>query len=239
MHRLAPHVKLVALLLFISAVVATPREAFWAFGGYAVLLVVAAATARIPAGFIATRLLVEIPFVVFAILLPFIGGGARISLLGVSLSIEGLWGAWTILAKGTLGLAASIVMSATTQVADILIGLDRLRVPRLITAIAGFMVRYLDVVAGEMRRMRIAMLSRGYDPRWLWQARALATSAGALFIRSFERGERAHQAMIARGYRGHMPEEERSTTPAGDWLLALAVPFVAWVLGAVALAVGR
>lgn len=186
--------------------------------------------ARLPAGFIGRRLLIETPFVVFALLLPFIGAGERTVVGGVSLSVEGLWGAWNILAKGTLGLTASIVVAATTPVADILTGLDRLRVPRAITAIAGFMVRYLEVIAGEMRRMRIAMLSRGYSPRWLWQGRALATSVGVLFTRSYERGERVHQAMMARGYQGQMPVIAAHSASKSDWLIALSVPLVAWLI---------
>ena len=35
----------------------------------------------------------------------------------------------------------------------------------------------------------------------------LARSAGALFIRSFERGERVHLAMLSRGYTGRMPKQ--------------------------------
>jgi cobalt/nickel transport system permease protein len=229
-HRLEAHVKVATMLLFVFAVVATPREAFWAFAVHAALLAGAVRVARLPGGFLFRRLLVLIPFVLFAFFLPFFGGGDRTELLGVSVSIEGLWGAWTILAKATLGVTASIVMAATTEVPDILLGLDRLRVPRLITAIAGFMIRYLDVVLGEMHRMRIAMLSRGYDPRWLWQGRALATSAGSLFIRSYERGERVHQAMVARGYQGQMPVFTSEPAPLRSWFRALAVPFAAWVV---------
>lgn len=228
-HALEAHVKVAAMLLFVLAVVATPREAFWAFGTQAVLLIGAVTVARIPVGFLLRRLLVLIPFVLFAFLLPFFGGGARIEVIGLSLSSEGLWGAWTILAKATLGVTASIVMAATTEVPDILLGLDRLRVPRLITAIAGFMVRYLDVVLGEMHRMRIAMLSRGYDPRWIWQGRALATSSGALFIRSYERGERVFQAMVARGYEGQMPVLGSEPTRPGSWVRGLAIPAMAWM----------
>jgi cobalt/nickel transport system permease protein len=225
------------MFAFVLAVVATPREAFWAFGIQAVLLVGAALVAHIPAGFLLRRLLVLIPFVLFALFLPFLGGGARTEVLGVSVSVEGLWGAWTILAKATLGVTASIVMAATTEVPDILLGLDRLRVPRLITAIAGFMIRYLDVVLGEMHRMRIAMTSRGYDPRWIWQGRALATSAGALFIRSYERGERVYQAMVARGYEGHMPVVSSEPTRLASWFRALVFPAIAWVAATVALIV--
>ena len=72
-------------------------------------------------------------------------------------------------------------------------------------AITSFMVRYGDVITDDLRRMRIARESRGYDPRWFWQARAVATSAGALFIRSYERGERVYVAMLSRGYDGAMP----------------------------------
>jgi cobalt/nickel transport system permease protein len=112
---------------------------------------------------------------------------------------------WAILAKGTLGVAASIVLAATTPVSELLRGLERLRVPTLFVSISGFMVRYSDVLLDDLRRMRIARLSRGHDPRWLWQSRAIGATVGTLFVRSFERGERVHIAMLSRGYDGHMP----------------------------------
>ena len=93
--------------------------------------------------------------------------------------------------------------------AEFLHGLDRLHVPRAFTAIASFMVRYMDVVADDVRRMRVARLSRGYERRWIWQARAIGQTAGALFIRSYERGERVYLAMLSRGYSGTMPDAGR------------------------------
>jgi cobalt/nickel transport system permease protein len=155
--------------------------------------------------------------------------------LGLTLSIEGLWGAWTILAKATLGVGASIVVSATSTVPDLIRGMGRLRVPRVITAIAGFMVRYLDIVAGEFSRRRVAMASRGYEPRWLWQTGPLAQSAGSLFIRSFERGERVHQAMVARGFNGRIPAYGDEKVTARQWLTGLTVPGAAVVLALLAM----
>jgi cobalt/nickel transport system permease protein len=236
LHDLASHVKVVALVAFVAAVVATPREAFWAFGVDAGLLLTATTIARIPAGFMLRRFVIEIPFVIFAVLMPFLGAGERLSFMGVSLSIAGLWGAWTILAKGTLGLAASVLMAATTEVPDILEGLERLRLPRLVTAIAGFMVRYIDVIAGELRRMRTAMAARGYDPSWIGQAGPAASSAGALFVRSYERGERVHRAMLARGYTGVMPVFESVSAPGRDWIVGMAIPALSWLVAIVALA---
>ncbi len=72
-------------------------------------------------------------------------------------------------------------------------------------AIAGFALRYLQVVLDELRRMRLARTQRGDDPRWLWQARGTGRMVGALVVRTFERGERVHVAMLARGYDGSMP----------------------------------
>lgn len=232
-----PEVKLAVTLLFVIAVVATPREAFWAFGAHATLVAAAAAVGRLPPGFLLRRLLIEVPFLLFAVFLPFVGRGERLEVVGMSLSVEGLWASWNIVAKATLGAAASVILASTTRVPDLLKGFARLRFPRVLTAMMGFMVRYLDVVIGELGRMRIALQSRGYRPRWIGQARALAAVAGTLFVRSYERGERVYLAMQARGYAGVMPELETAAAPAGQWwfasavvALAVAVAAMGWVL---------
>ena len=73
----------------------------------------------------------------------------------------------------------------------------------------------------------MARESRGHDPRWIWQARAVASSAGALFIRSYERGERVHLAMLSRGFAGSMPVLTEQTASRREWLSTLSVPLVA------------
>ncbi|CAN5494673.1 cobalt ECF transporter T component CbiQ [soil metagenome] len=190
--------------------------------------------AQVSPWFVAKRLVVETPFVLFAVFLPLIGRGERLDVLGLSLSIDGLWAAWNILIKATLGLATTVLLGATTPIAEILHGLEHLRMPRLMTAIAGFMVRYADVITGEVTRMRIARESRGYDPRWFWQARAIASSAGTLFIRSFERGERVYLAMVSRGYSSSMPLDHDPAVPVSRWAAALALPVLASMVAALA-----
>jgi cobalt/nickel transport system permease protein len=229
-HRLAPQCKLAAQVAFVFAVVLTPREAFWAFGLYAAMLGALVAAARLPFSFVVKRLVFEVPFLLFAVLLPFIGQGERVDVFGVSVSREGLWGAWNIAAKATLGLGASIVVAATTTMPEFLRGFERLHMPRAFTSTLSFMIRYFDVIADDMRRMKVARQSRGYDPRWIWQARAVATSAGALFIRSYERGERVHLAMLSRGYSGSLPSVDEEPAGAGAWARALAVPIAAAVI---------
>ncbi|MDT0309093.1 cobalt ECF transporter T component CbiQ [Streptomyces sp. DSM 44917] len=228
-HRLPAHLKLPAVLAFALVVVATPREAVPAFAVYAALLAAAAALARLPAGFVLRRMLIEVPFVAFALLLPFVAEGPRVTWLGVELAESGLWGAWNVLAKGTLGVGASVILASTTELRHILLGLQRLRLPPLMVQIAAFMLRYADVIADELRRMRIARESRGFSARGPRHWGVLARTAGALFIRSYERGERVHLAMLSRGYDGTLPVIDRLTATRAQWAHAAALPTAALV----------
>ena len=204
-HRAAAHHKVLALLAFVVVVVATPKDWYPAYAAYLGILLALIAVSTVPPGYLAKRLVVEIPFVVFALLMPFIATGPRTEVLGVSVSEAGLMSAWALLAKGTLGVLASLTLAATTEPHHLLEGLERLRLPHQLVQIMGFMVRYLDVVTDEMRRMRVARESRGFTARNPRHWPVLARSAGALFIRSYERGERVHLAMVARGYTGDSP----------------------------------
>jgi len=226
-HRLPPEVKIVATVLFTIVVVVTPREEFLAFAGYAVLIAAVAAAARIPPGWLAKRATIELPFVLLAVALPFAGHGERITWLGMSLSVDGLYGAFNIFAKGTLGVLVSLLLAASTTMRDLILGLDRLRVPTIFTQIATFMLRYLDILTDDARRMRIARLSRGYDPRFLWQVKAFAVSIGALFLRAFERGERVYLAMLSRGYTGRLPRLEHEPATRRQWAASALLPVAA------------
>src|SRR4051794_12473749 len=231
-HRLAPPGKNVAAPLGGICVVATPRTEFWAFGAYLVLLAGVWAVAGVPVGHFARRAVIEVPFVVIALVMPFLGGSPRFDVLGLSLSEPGTLAGWNILAKGTIGVLASLTLAATTAPRELIVGLQRLRAPAVLTTIATLMLRYLEVIAAEARRMRTARISRGHDPRFLWQVGATARGIGALFVRSYERGERVHLAMVSRGWTGTMPDRGGAARPV-SWLAGLApVLATACVLGA-------
>lgn len=237
LHRLAPQVKVAAAFGFVLAVAVTPREAVFAFAVDAVVLAALALLARLPVGFVVARMAVVVPFVLFALAIPFVATGPTTEVLGMEVSRQGLWATFNILAKATLGVTVSILLAGTTEEADILKGLERLRVPVVLTMIAAFMLRYLALVAGEISRVRTAMTARGHDPRWLWQARPMASASGALFIRSFERGERVHAAMLSRGFTGTMPELRPRTATTREWLAAAIVVVVAASMAAAGMVV--
>jgi cobalt/nickel transport system permease protein len=219
LHRAGAECKLLATILFVLAVALVPRDApAWPYAIDAALLAATALAAQTPVSLLAGRLAIEAPFVLFVLVLPFAAE-------------DGLQLALAILAKATLAVLATGVLAWTTPAPEILRGAERLHVPRTLIAIAGFALRYLQVLLDELRRMRLARVQRGDDPRWLWQARGTGRAAGALVVRTFERGERVHAAMLARGYDGRMPALDLAppATPLA-WLAALALAALPWIV---------
>jgi cobalt/nickel transport system permease protein len=239
-HGTPAEVKIVCLVVFVLAVVATPREMFWPFAIYAAIIVVTWQFARIPLRWVLPRMLIEAPFLVLAVLLPFAEGGQRIDVAGLQLSVAGLWAAWGIVVKGTLGVAAALTLAATTSATELPAALSRLAVPPVVTSVLVLMIRYIDLLAAEASRMRMARIARGDSPRALHQARAIATGIGALFLRSYERGERVYAAMLSRGFDGRAPDLAVIGAPpraaVSQWVVAMipavaavAVSAAAWV----------
>ena len=237
-HRLPPEVKIAAMVLFTVAVVATPARG------------VLGLRRRTPCwwpswrrwpgsarGWLLSRALIELPFVLFAVALPFLGAGERVEVARPApVRRRACYGAWNIVAKGTLGVLASLLLAATTTTRDLIVGLDRLRCPQILTQIATFMLRYLDVLIGEARRMRVARISRGDDPRFLWQLRGFAAGVG----RAVPARLRARRAGLpGDAVAGlHRPDAGglagAGAATAGQWAAAATVPVVAAAIAAAA-----
>ncbi|MBV8933815.1 MAG: cobalt ECF transporter T component CbiQ, partial [Kutzneria sp.] len=219
--------KVAATAVCVLFVACTPTGVLWPYLGYGALLVGTAVIAAVPARALLRRLVVEIPFVFFVVLLPFLASGPTVGVLGVRLSLAGIASAVAIVLKASFGLLATGLLAATTPLPEVIAGLERLRAPVIVTAIASFMVRYGELLNSELARLRTARVCRGADQRWLWQVADVAGCVGALFVRAFERGERVYLAMLSRGYTGSLPPTLTGAAASRfAWLTALAVPAV-------------
>ena len=229
-HQIPPHIKILAGLLFIIVAVSTDITNWPAFVAYFAIIITITQIAKLPIITVFKRSLIEVPFIFFALLMPFFGTGEVIEIGSISLYVNGLLAGAGIVVKGTLGILVAINLSATTTAREILNGLETLKMPTPMVQIASFMLRYVNVVNDEMLRMAVARASRGFEATGVRQWPVLATAAGALFIRSYERGERVHLAMIARGYQGELPRTEKINNSAKYWAIGLAVPFIALII---------
>lgn len=237
-HSLPAHVKILTVLIFIAIVVTTPITNWVAYIGYFLSLLILIFISQIPYLVVFKRALIEIPFIFFAVLMPFFGTGERFEFLFFNFYREGLLAGAGIVAKGTIGVISAIILSSSTSAREILRGLERLRLPSLMVQIASFMLRYVNVVNDEMERMKIARASRGFEATGIKHWRVLATAAGALFIRSYERGERVHLAMLSRGYNGALPQDDLVRLEKKVWLTAALLPVSAILIYTVTTVIG-
>lgn len=221
-HRLDARVKLLALSALLIAAATTPTGAFLPLMGYGAVLAVVARAARLRFHDLARRGGVAVPAAIAALVLPFVrdpaGPGDTLFRAGfIELTGTGLELGATVLAKIFLGVGCVLVLGATTPFPDVLAALERLRAPRALVMALGFLYRFLFVLVDEARRMARARDSRCYGGRWLWQAGVVGHMIGTLFLRSYERAERIHAAMLARGFGGGAPRPARAALAPADY----------------------
>jgi len=101
------------------------------------------------------------------------------------------------------------------------------------------MYRYSFVFIDETRRMQRAVASRNYRARWLWNTPLLGSLIGALFVRSYSRGERVYMAMVSRGYDGTARLGGTTSFGRSEVLFATVVLVVAAIVRIVASLGGR
>ena len=209
-HRLDPRTKFITTLVFILAVISTPPTGWQAFVLYLFLITTLILISKVPFFYVMKRSLVILPFVVLVtISVPFftegeVIGSYNIWLWQVSVTYSGIQIFWNIIARAWLSILSLILLTSTTKFTNLLKGLERLRMPRVMVMLLSFMYRYIFVLVDEVMRMKQARDSRNFGGRRLWQIRTIGSMIGTLFIRSYERGERVYAAMLARGFDGQI-----------------------------------
>ena len=191
LHRRDPRSKLAALLVFLIVVSTTSPAAQLAFGGYLILLILAAQRARLPIDGLARRAALVLPFsATFALLTWWSGDSLR---------------ALALAEKSFLSGMAAILFVASTPLTAWTAALESWRAPRMLILVIQFVYRYLFVIAEQAQRMRWAALCREGNrkgPRRWFDFSAAAGLVGALFARSWQRADGIYNAMLARGFRG-------------------------------------
>ena len=183
------------------------------------------------------RLSIDIPFILFALFLPFISKGDNeviFEIFSVSIYETGFNEMLSILIKITLCVSLAIVLTASTSNNEIIYGLQKLKLSPLLISILSFAIRYIDVFIDEFKRVRVAMKSRGYDEKGIKGLKPIAYASGALLIRGYERGERVYNSMLSRGFNGSIELKEReyksSKTLIFFSVISIGITIVDWIV---------
>jgi cobalt/nickel transport system permease protein len=195
LHRLDARFKLIAALTFVAFAVAAPIGSWNWLGveGFALALVIG--LSGIPPRDLARRYLTFLALIGFLALLIALNHPAR-ARFGLAVVVV------SILVKNSLAILAMLVLAGATSFHAILAALRRLGLPIVMVGTLGFMERYRYVLSEELTRMATARRARTFNRRGTLSLSLAGGLIGLLFLRAFERAERVHGAMVARGWQG-------------------------------------
>ncbi len=215
-HRLDPRVKVAVTLAFILSNALLPDGAWLAFGFAWLFLLFINALSNLGLGFTFKRSFVALPFALVAITVLFSIPGKALSSFhflfwDLTITDMGLLRFMSILVRSWLSVQMAIMLVAVARFPDIVHALEHLRVPTILTTIIAFLYRYLFVLVDEVFRLLRAREARSAAEAGsksggsvMWRAQVAGNMAGQLFLRSYERSDRVYNAMLARGYTGHL-----------------------------------
>ncbi len=191
LHVLEPRTKLLAFTALIVAVLCIPMGRGSLFFAYLFASAILMGISQIPLEYIMGRTLVILPFIVLA---------------SLAVPWKGYMGIVFLFVRAILCLMMLILLTNTTRFVELLRGLRKLGCPQILVMNLGFLYRYLFVLTEEAMRMKQARDCRrvGQAP-FKEELKILSSMLGTLLIRSFERAERMHYAMLSRGYAGDFP----------------------------------
>lgn len=167
------------------------------------------------------------------IFLPFASSGevwVQVPLLGWELTHEGLAAATVIAVRFYAILTLALVFLGAAPLLEHIKGLRALGVPDLIADLALLVVRHIEVVRTDFRRMQQAMRLRG-EAGTSWRSwRTLIWLTAGLLVRSHERSARVYHAMRLRGYGEESDQRPRLQASGRDLAVSLATVLIAMSL---------
>lgn len=124
------------------------------------------------------------------------------------------------------GFAAAMVATLLVQVTPfgtLLAAASRLGVPDLLVQTTALVYRYLLVLRERAAAMVASARARGYGSRTPNRFAVGGSLLGALLVRSLDRSERVHRAMVARGYTGRFQTAQPMRMGRADWFTGLVL----------------
>jgi cobalt/nickel transport system permease protein len=248
-HILDPRVKVVVAVAFILSNAILPDGSWLAFALVWLFILLLNDLSNLGLGFSLKRSVIALPFALVAVSAIFSPLGEPLAswdlgFISLVPTDVGLIRFASIMLRSWLSVQIAILLVATTQFPDLIHALEHLRLPRTLTTIIAFLFRYLFVLTNEVYRILRAREARsarvpdfpgGGNLRW--RIKTTGNMAGQLFTRSYDRSDRIYQAMISRGYAGHIRTLNPHQITKQDWLILgisagilLLIQLVGWVL---------
>jgi len=239
-HRVDPRAKVVTTLAFVLCVVSFGRYEVLPLLPFVVFPVVLASEGDIPFGYLGSRLLIAAPFaLVVGVFNPLLDRAVIGTLGGVDV-IAGWVSYLSIIVRFTLTTAAALLLISTTGMNNVCMAIERMGAPDVFATQLLFLYRYIFVLAEEVLTMSRARSLRSFGRRGMG-FRVYAHILGQLLLRTYARAQRIYNAMLCRGFDGHVRTTRRLRFAGRDYgfMLGWSTVFLVFRLYNVPLLVGR
>lgn len=223
-HRLDSRVKFIAVIVFTVAVISLPITTFSLLFCYAIWPFALLVIAGIPLKFVLKQILLVSPFIAVLAFSFLLYERDHVTVAFGPLSWQMTLG-WTkcfsVLAKFAVTMTALIALVSTTRFTDLLAGLERLGVPKLLILQTGFLYRYIFVLIDRAHHILRARAMRSMRKLGLkTEIKTASAMVGSLLITSIDSAERINIAMQARGFDGTFRTFNRLKIAAADFVFA-------------------
>lgn len=201
-HRIDARAKVLVTVAFIIVVMSFPRHALSALTPFLLYPIALISLGRIPLWFIVKKMLVAAPFALVVGIFNPIMDRQPVASVG-QLVITGGWISFaSIMFRFVLTVSAALALVACTGINRLGAAMERLGIPRVFVVQLLFLYRYLFVTSDQAVKMRRSVELR--SGRHSLGLRAYGSMIGHLLLRSMDRAERVHRAMVARGFDGEI-----------------------------------
>ncbi len=122
-----------------------------------------------------------------------------------------------VFCKALAGICALYMLSFSTPLHEIILVLQKLRVPRLLVELMNLIYRYVFLLYDVAAQMQTAAKARLGDRNFVQSMRTFAGIAGNLFLLSLRKANAYYDALLARGYDGRLEFlSQESSVKAGQ-----------------------
>ncbi len=230
--RTDPRVRIIYAMFF-SVIVALIDKHYVA-GLAFILSVITVITARLKLQLVLKRLLIVNIFI-FALwfILPFSMSGHTVFSLGrFNMSQEGLLYVLLITLKCNAIVISWTALISTCSIFELVHAFAHIRLPDKLIYLFFLLYRYVFTVQAEYRTLMNTLKIRGFRPRTtLHTYRTYGYIIGTLWLRSFDRSEQVHKAMVCRGFKGKYWLLDHFKAMHMDIIIGTSMLFIIIILG--------
>ena len=202
-HKLDPRVRLFSAFAF--SLIISVTDIFQALIPALIISFILLIFARLPLKGVFLRLLAANLFIfLFWLFLPFsMAGDAVFSIGPLEFTKQGMLYCALLTLKSNAIILILMSLVSTMPVFTMGRAMNYLRVPSKLVHLFIFTYRYIHAIYREFLRLKEALEIRGFIPKTnIHTYRTYAYLVGMLIVKSHDRAERVHAAMLCRGFNG-------------------------------------